>query len=464
MVLEHKNAANIGTASSYLELSRQRFEEQSEAYWLLREASRAGDLRTTLTLLHSGTDVNPCATCTTDNTDIDMEEEELTPLHEAAAQGHIAIVRTLLTAGALPNCLACCADLGFEKPRRLYKVAPGATMLHNQALAPLHLAARFGHVEVVRLLAEANGDVNVRGSFLRDTPLHMAAWHGHMQVMRLLLEKGADVNAVDRCGGSPLHVADSLQGREILLRAGANPNLVMNAPWGQGAPLRMVLVRIHEGVSKVEKEQALEYVRLLLAHGATATSDVKSTSRCPLPSIQHLSLAVFIGVARIISMMLEVGFDPNEPDMLLRSCGAYPIHHAAREGRVEILQLLLKAGARLDVRDKTTFDSTPLHVACRYAQVGAVRELLRWGADMTVLDRPDSNGERKTPAGVISLRKAFRPNDNSVADPSQYEREELLSEDGGYKEPSIIRLSQYRQLRCAPAVQPRNFCRFTYDA
>ena len=70
----------------------------------------------------------------------------------------------------------------------------------------LHHAAATGQVEMLRLLIDAGGDVNVRA---QDgwTPLHCAAYWGHEEAAQLLLDQGAEVDLPDNNGRTPLQVA-----------------------------------------------------------------------------------------------------------------------------------------------------------------------------------------------------------------------------------------------------------------
>ena len=57
----------------------------------------------------------------------------------------------------------------------------------------LMIAARNGHVEVVRMLAEAQANVD-QPTDKGATPLFVAAKEGHVEVARLLVDSGADIN------------------------------------------------------------------------------------------------------------------------------------------------------------------------------------------------------------------------------------------------------------------------------
>lgn len=71
---------------------------------------------------------------------------------------------------------------------------------------PLQIAARNGHLDVLRVLLECDKDINgVRGYF--GTPLHAAVSYGHLDVTEYLIMHGADLTVRNKDGYKPLEYA-----------------------------------------------------------------------------------------------------------------------------------------------------------------------------------------------------------------------------------------------------------------
>jgi len=94
----------------------------------------------------------------------------------------------------------------------------------------LHLAARYGHVDVAKLLIQNEADVNAVCK-ADMTSLHLATRYGHVDVAKLLIQNGADVNAVDKYDWTSLHLATRyghVDVAKLLIQSGADVNAVNN--------------------------------------------------------------------------------------------------------------------------------------------------------------------------------------------------------------------------------------------
>jgi ankyrin repeat protein len=107
-----------------------------------------------------------------------------------------------------------------------------------------------------------------------------------------------------------------------------------------------------------------------------------------------LEYAIYHAPLTFIGEILELGADPNPADhagfpplIAALSCSRAHPGSTARPDVLEILQLLLRAGA--DPNQRGLNDYTPLHMAVAEGNAGAVRLLLAHGADPTLRTRID---------------------------------------------------------------------------
>jgi ankyrin repeat protein len=96
-----------------------------------------------------------------------VEREGETLLHVACKYGHVEIVPPLLRYGA------------------------DASARTDGGVTPLHLAARNGHTKVTELLLAAHADLNAMEDFHQSTPLGWAEFQGHAEVVAFLRQRGA---------------------------------------------------------------------------------------------------------------------------------------------------------------------------------------------------------------------------------------------------------------------------------
>jgi hypothetical protein len=77
---------------------------------------------------------------------------------------------------------------------------------NNAENTPLHVAAAYGHLDTAEFLINHGADINAKNE---DgwTPLHVAVFNGHLALVKLLLEKGADPSVRDNEQKTALEVA-----------------------------------------------------------------------------------------------------------------------------------------------------------------------------------------------------------------------------------------------------------------
>ncbi|XP_047194296.1 caskin-2 isoform X3 [Hippoglossus stenolepis] len=166
------------------------------------------------------------------------------PLHYAAWQGKADSVLLLLRANASVNSsshdgqipLHLSAQYGhYEVSEMLLQHQSNPCMTNKAKKTPLDLACEFGRLKVTQLLLSSNmvtalleGDGGLDSlDSPSTTPLHLAARNGHKDIIKLLLKAGIDINRSTKAGTS-LHEA-SLYGKtevvRLLLDAGINVNM-----------------------------------------------------------------------------------------------------------------------------------------------------------------------------------------------------------------------------------------------
>ena len=304
----------------------------------------------------------------------------------------------------------------------------------DKGLAPLHLAARAGIIDDVRVLLEHGADANLQviwpdSGAKVDTALHIAARRGDCAMLKLLLahgadckvnvgrtalhdaanrecilalvEAGADVNATDKGGETPLHrVATNIRFHDrmpyaelkkcvtTLLDSGAEINAV--ASDGE-TPLLSVLslmeyIRSEGKLSDSDLRHCFSTLSLLLQRGADAT--VKSYYETALQF--NLDERVDYEAKR---MLLEHGADVNalSDEGYEYDNGWPPLHKAVRAGNVEVVRMLLAAGADVSATSRPARPAradrsdgyTALHIAATFDSPTDIAEmLLEHGADL----------------------------------------------------------------------------------
>ena len=237
---------------------------------------------------------------------------------------------------------------------------------HPRHLAPLHLAARFGLLEIVeRLSADANFDVDCMDEAGR-TPLSYAAQYGHEVVARFLVEECyADVDLFGpNQYSSPLTwatrngyvaIVTFLLGKDAALEHGYTDELA----------LRVAVQAANETITRLLIEQGADINAAQTYHGTA------------------LMEAADNGNEGLVRLLLQNGADVHVQISDGDACTA--LEAAAFSGHRVIVRLLLQNGADVNAQNDG-FHGNALAAAAYNGQLATVRELLDNGADPNRLD------------------------------------------------------------------------------
>ena len=333
--------------------------------------------------------------------DIEIRDEQgQTPLIAAAMKGNLVAVETLLELGAGIEAkdelgftpLLCAVEQGsLEVVKELERHGADFNAVNKDGRGVLHNVNR--HVEVLRYLLAKGLPVDTK-SENGVTPLTFLAVNGDEEIASILLEAGAEVNATTEQGGfdgnTALHMASQGYSKN------AQQTLDIHAALGRPREVITPSAEVEERVRTIKRlieagadpnalnknfqapiylaamNGQLECVRALLANGAVIDSPVWPT---PL-----VTAALNCDDPEVLELLLE-----NKAPIDRRSAyGAFPIHHAAYNGHVKMVAMLLDAGADPDVRDFSY--RTPLHQAATADRREVVDLLWKRGARMNAAD------------------------------------------------------------------------------
>lgn len=301
----------------------------------------------------------------------------------------------------------------------------------NDWNAPLHLAAKLGSLDAMRLLLQdAKADPNVMDSKGR-TPLFHAVTSGSPKALEVLLDHGAQIEWTNQMNVTPLH-ASVIRGDLDVLKALVKHGALLDKfdTYGETA-LYDAVARGNSSIVKYLAEVGADLdikndaginayfnaasnfdakmMRLLGDLGADI--DVRDRNGC-----SALTRAVAAGNTQLIVALLENGVDIDVADndgwtaldvamikkdetlvtlLLLNGAslqikdarGNTTLHRAAARGTTTLIRHLLAVKDQdSNVLNSSTLE-TPLHLAAAQGNRPAVRLLLQYGANPNSVDR-----------------------------------------------------------------------------
>ena len=279
----------------------------------------------------------------------------VTPLSMACLNASVEMVDKLLSAGASPN----------------------STLLTGETA--LMTATRTGSLEVVELLLARGAEVNARETYHEQTALMWALAGSHLDIAHALIERGADALTPSLGGFSPLMFAaraGNIDAVKLLLAHGADVNETVD-PTTEG--LSPGLSVLHVATLRGHAELAV----FLLDRGANPNADG--------PGYTALHWAAWFSESYMTKDYPDAGGE-------WAAVGGIP----TREGKLRVIEALLANGAALNPRATAlpTFGhdiygpilrgggdlmgATPFLLAASVGDIDVMRLLLAAGADPTL--------------------------------------------------------------------------------
>ena len=313
-------------------------------------AAHWNDLDTAKLLLTAGADANLA------------NDFRMTPLAEACTNGNGTLVRLLLKSGANPN-------------------TPAGT-----GETPLMTCAKTGSVDAVQILVEYGGAVDAKEPTQHQTALMWAAAERHPDVVKALIDAHADLKANSKQGFTAIHFAareGDLESVKVLLAAGVDVNILTQA---EGVTNRVTnQLGIAKTIGNIGYTPLLvatvrgqvDLALYLLDHGADpnnlaagytplhwASSQWESFTANPVYGFEGPMSGIPDRQAklRLVKALLAHGANVNarmtkpQPSFAggyLDAVGATPVLLAASANDLEMMHILLDAGADPKIRTAT---------------------------------------------------------------------------------------------------------------
>ncbi len=260
--------------------------------------------------------------------------------------------------------------------------------------APIHLAVWANRPEHVKLLIEANSQLESRTKFFKHTPLHFAARFDSFDCLQILLSAKANTEAIapPNFNRTPLHCAIYEGNNRCvaeLLQAKANPcategndadsEALHLAAYCKRPKCILSLLSAKASVNAISMPHQRTPLHVAAISGCTksmvllleAKSNINAYSEC-----RHTSLHFSVWKKHSECTRALLTFKANLEATTDKSMT--PLHFAVGFSNELCLQQLLKAKACVDSKDSD--GHTPLHSAILSDQVGIAKQLVAAGA------------------------------------------------------------------------------------
>ncbi|XP_063706247.1 ankycorbin-like [Culicoides brevitarsis] len=293
----------------------------------------------------------------------------------------------------------------------------------EDGFTPLHLAIIQGNLPLVNLLLSQNANVDALDNEGHSV-VHWAVVCGEIDALKACLNAGADISLADVNGASPLHFAAQLCGAnyegksekasfklalEILHVILEHPSSMVDnvdkdgrTPllWAASAGSEKAVLQLVKAGAKVESsdKDGLTALHCAASKGHTlvidalvklcgADVDLIDSNGC-----SALHYATTLGHADAVSILLDLGADPNRSDRK----GRTPAHCGCNKGQLETIKILGSRKGNLWLRNAR--GDLPIHEACQSGR----KELVQWLLEQKPIHVNTANNDGKTLLHIAS--------------------------------------------------------------
>jgi len=271
---------------------------------------------------------------------------------------------------------------GSNKPKETYKWVE-KFLTHKPKLdfeqlkgdggfSAMHLAARFGLVDIGKLLLDSGATLDIKSLLTGGTPLHTAASANQIDFAKMLIKRKANLEIVDKFGSTPLLTAALRMDPdmvEVLVDAGAAVNVKSTVN-----PLVTPMVFAAGNPNPLEHRKNVAIIKYLLSHkgdinfpSSNGTTPLIAAARKPDHSDGYdrasllidkgakldqtndkgetaLMLAAGAGNEKLVKLLIEKGADVNKKN----GAGETVMSYAKRSGNKDNTALLESKGVKTE--------------------------------------------------------------------------------------------------------------------
>lgn len=221
----------------------------------------------------------------------------------------------------------------IDEVRRLLMKGVSPDSTNEDGLTALHQCCIDDNEEMMKLLIEYGANVNAEDSE-KWTPLHAAATCGHLHLVRYLISRGANLLAVNADGNMPYDICED--------------EVALDYIEGEMARCGVTQELIDETRASTESQMLYDLKQAVAVDADIETPDHQGAT--------PLHIAAANGYIRVVEFLLDhhVSTDVKDVDDWT------PVHAAACWGHLEVLEVLCQHGA--DLNAKTKHDETPADI------------------------------------------------------------------------------------------------------